>query len=108
MLEEDQVMHRARVTIRRLAVLAFTGAALALTSAAARADELQMSGPQAAPADMPARGMTMDKVQSRFGAPSQKLAAVGQPPITRWEYPAYVVYFEYDHVVHSVVKHPLS
>ena len=107
MLEEDQAMHRARVTIRRLAVLAFAGAALAFTSAAS-ADELWMSGPQAAPADMPARGMTMDTVQSRFGAPSQKLAAVGQPPITRWEYPSYVVYFEYDHVIHSVVKHPLS
>ena len=109
MLEEDQTMHRARVIVRRLAVVAFAGTALALTSvASARADELQMSSPQAAPSDMPARGMTMDKVQSRFGAPSQKLAAVGQPPISRWEYPSYVVYFEYDHVIHSVVKHPLS
>jgi hypothetical protein len=54
----------------------------------------------------PCYRMTMDKVQSRFGTPSQKLAAVGQPPITRWEYPSYIVYFEYDHVIHSVVKRP--
>jgi hypothetical protein len=109
MLEEDQPMQRGSVIARRLAVLAFVGAASAFTSiASARADELQIAAPQATPADIPGRGMTMDKVQSRFGAPSQKLAAVGQPPITRWEYPSYVVYFEYDHVIHSVVKHPLS
>ena len=102
-------MQRARVIAPRLAVLALTGAALALASvASARADELEMAAPQAAPTDLPSRGMTMDKVQSRFGAPAQKLAAVGQPPITRWEYASYVVYFEYDHVIHSVVKHPLS
>src|SRR5678816_619197 len=109
MLREDQTMQTPRVIARKVAVLAFAGAALAVTSAAyARADQLEIAAPQAAPADMPARGMSMNNVQSRFGAPSQKLAAIGQPPITRWEYPSYVVYFEYDHVIHSVVKHPLS
>jgi hypothetical protein len=103
-------MQRARVIARSLAALAYAGATFAVTSpvSSARADELAVAAPQAAPADMPSRGMTMDKVQSRFGAPSQKLAAVGQPPITRWEYPSYVVYFEHQHVIHSVVKHPLS
>ena len=101
-------MQRARVIARSLAALAFAGAAFAITSPVARADELAVAAPQAAPADMPTRGMTMDRVQSRFGAPNQKLAAVGQPPITRWEYPSYVVYFEHQHVIHSVIKHPLS
>ena len=52
----------------------------------------------------PARGMTMTQVASKFGAPVSKVAAVGNPPISRWEYPGFVVYFERDHVIHSVVS----
>jgi hypothetical protein len=55
-----------------------------------------------ATAEHPARGMTMARVESAFGAPSNRLAAVGQPPITRWEYPGFVVYFEHEHVIHTV------
>jgi hypothetical protein len=51
----------------------------------------------------PTRGMTMDEVQSKFGDPASKVPAVGAPPISRWEYPGFVVYFEHDHVIHSVV-----
>ena len=51
----------------------------------------------------PARGMSMDQVASKFGAPVSKVQAVGKPPISRWEYPGFVVYFEHDHVIHSVV-----
>ncbi len=51
----------------------------------------------------PTRGMTMDQVAGKFGAPASKVPAVGQPPISRWEYPGFVVYFERDHVIHSVV-----
>jgi hypothetical protein len=51
----------------------------------------------------PARGMTMDQVSTKFGAPVSKTPAVGKPPISRWEYPGFVVYFENDHVIHSVV-----
>ena len=52
----------------------------------------------------PARGMTMSQVASKFGAPATKVPAVGNPPISRWEYPGFVVYFERDHVIHSVVS----
>jgi hypothetical protein len=52
----------------------------------------------------PARGMTMSQVASKFGDPSTKIPAVGTPPISRWEYPGFVVYFERDHVIHSVVS----
>lgn len=52
----------------------------------------------------PARGMTMSQVTSKFGAPVSKVPAVGNPPISRWEYPSFVVYFEGDHVIHSVVS----
>jgi hypothetical protein len=51
----------------------------------------------------PARGMTMSQVASKFGAPATKVPAVGNPPISRWEYPGFVVYFEHEHVIHSVV-----
>src|ERR1700688_2605599 len=51
----------------------------------------------------PARGMTMDQVSTKFGAPAAKVPAVGKPAISRWEYPGFVVYFEADHVIHSVI-----
>jgi hypothetical protein len=51
----------------------------------------------------PRRGMTMNEVSTKFGAPVTKVPAVGKPPISRWEYPGFVVYFENDHVIHSVV-----
>jgi hypothetical protein len=52
----------------------------------------------------PARGMTMSQVAGKFGEPVTKVPAVGKPPISRWEYPGFVVYFEHDHVIHSVVS----
>jgi hypothetical protein len=51
----------------------------------------------------PARGMTMEEVTAKFGPPVNKTPAVGKPPISRWEYQGFVVYFEADHVIHSVV-----
>jgi len=51
----------------------------------------------------PTRGMTMTQVSDKFGAPVTKIPAVGNPPISRWEYPGFVVYFERDHVIHSVI-----
>jgi hypothetical protein len=57
--------------------------------------------------DTPGKGMSMSTVEQRFGAPSQKHAAVGggssqQPPITRWDYAGFSVFFERDRVIHSV------
>jgi hypothetical protein len=52
----------------------------------------------------PSRGMTMAQVTSKFGDPLSKVAAVGNPPISRWEYSGFVVYFERDHVIHAVVS----
>jgi hypothetical protein len=52
----------------------------------------------------PTRGMTMDKVEATFGAPTNRVPPVGEPPITRWEYPGFVVYFEHRIVLHTVVK----
>jgi len=77
-------------------------AVLALTLGTAMADDLQMPSSESATAERPARGLTMDKVEAKFGAPSRRDPAVGEPPITRWEYPGFVVYFERDRVIHAV------
>jgi hypothetical protein len=45
----------------------------------------------------------MATVQSRFGEPSNRHATVGEPPITRWDYPQFSVYFEHDRVLHTVL-----
>jgi hypothetical protein len=46
----------------------------------------------------------MDKVKEIFGEPQKQAPAVGDPPITRWIYQDFTVYFEYDRVIHAV-KH---
>lgn len=51
---------------------------------------------------MPTRGMRMAEVEKLFGAPREKSAAVGKPPISRWDYDGFSVYFEYDHVIHAI------
>lgn len=53
----------------------------------------------------PKTGLSMDQVSRKFGEPDEKLPAVGNPPITRWVYGRYTVYFENTHVIHSVL-HP--
>lgn len=52
----------------------------------------------------PTRGMTQSRVEAEFGAPSARRAPVGEPPITRWDYPEFAVFFEYDRVIHAVSK----
>jgi len=54
--------------------------------------------------ERPKRGMSMDTVASKWGQPAAKNGAIGDPPIARWEYQAFVVYFEYSHVIHAVTK----
>ncbi len=71
----------------------------------AGAQNLDMQGTAPGSADgRPTRGMTQDRVESEFGAPMSRKAAVGDPPISRWEYQNMVVFFEYDRVIHAVLK----
>ena len=53
--------------------------------------------------ETPQRGSTMVAVEQRFGVPSNKSSPVGNPPITKWFYPNFVVVFENDKVLHAVV-----
>lgn len=55
--------------------------------------------------ERPTLGMTQESVLSQYGEPVQRYAAVGEPPISRWQYPTFTVYFEGNIVMHSVVQH---
>lgn len=61
------------------------------------------TGNPAAAGDRPNRGSSMATVESRYGAPTDRHAAVGNPPISRWDYPQFSVYFENDRVLHTVL-----
>ncbi len=61
--------------------------------------------------DLPARGMSMDQVEKKYGAPQRKLTPRGgdsakHPVINRWDYSNFIVYFENSHVIHAVLNTP--
>jgi hypothetical protein len=79
----------------------------ALGASAIQAQNLEMVNPPAASSvSGPSRGLSMAQVERRFGEPSQRVAAVGEPPISRWVYPQFVVYFEGSYVIHAVARQP--
>ncbi|MGB1580441.1 MAG: hypothetical protein ACPHER_02915 [Nevskiales bacterium] len=51
----------------------------------------------------PSRGLSKANVRAAYGEPSTTTAAVGDPPISRWDYDGFHVFFEYDLVLHSVI-----
>ena len=80
-----------------------------VTTTAGNADVLLLDSIHTAPPNdssgipRPHRGSSMDAVRSRFGQATEEVPAIGEPPITRWTYPQYPVYFEYQHVIDVVV-----
>jgi hypothetical protein len=79
--------------------------ACAAISMPATADSLLVQRVERAKASsLPRAGASMVDVEAQYGAPTEKRDAVGQPPIARWIYPAFTVYFEYDKVVNAVVN----
>jgi hypothetical protein len=88
----------SRILVALLCACAGTGAALAETIVVD--DQVQVRESQI---DRPKRGSTMGDVEKHFGAPVTRHPAVGQPPITRWDYNGFSVFFERDRVIHAVV-----
>lgn len=84
-------------------------AAILLAAESVQADTLtipvgqQASGLQII--SLPQRGIDASTVRQQHGEPITRHAAVGEPPINRWDYAGFSVYFEYDKVVHSVRQH---
>jgi len=56
----------------------------------------------------PDRGITMNKVKQEIGAAKSEIPPVGDPPITRWEYEDFTIYFEHDRVITSVFHEQVS
>lgn len=97
----------------RSAVLATTLALL--VSLPVSADVLLMDSIQSAPAvQTPRTGLSMANVRASYGNPVTEHPAVStygnpdHPPITRWDYNGFSVFFEHDKVVHSVVQRQQS
>lgn len=105
-LAMTQSIPREKTMIKRpdtllLAVLFSVGALLPL---AASGDVLVLDEVrQVEKMDLPRNGLSKSEVESRFGTPRKRHGAVGEPPITRWDYETYSVYFEYDLVLYSVL-----
>ncbi|MEZ5499242.1 MAG: hypothetical protein R3E77_07410 [Steroidobacteraceae bacterium] len=95
-------MNRALLLTLSFAALA-SAAAMTQAETVAVGDAIQL---RASSVETPARGITMSAVESRFGEPTNRHATVGQPPITRWDYPNFAVFFENDRVIHAVVTAP--
>jgi len=89
-----------RMTLTRTFLLTL----LATLSVGAGADVLLIEQVrQAGKLDVPINGLSMSEVEARFGSPEQKQAAVGDPPISRWVYDRWSVYFEYDRALFTVL-----
>ena len=84
-----------------LAVFAGLSSGLALAETIVIGDRIVVRESNVATPD---RGMTMSAVEKKFGAPTDRHPTVGQPPITRWDYQGFSVFFERDRVIHSVAR----
>jgi len=86
--------------------------AAAAVSTPVRADNLLVNRVQQEQGmDLPTRGMSMDQVEKKYGAPQRKLSPRGgdsakHPTINRWDYANFIVYFEKSHVIHAVLNTP--
>ncbi len=100
-------MSKPSVAVAAAALLTVACLPLGVAAQSTSGDSLNMSPAGQASFEAPGkptRGMTQERVRREFGEPSATNAAVGDPPISRWEYAGFVVFFEYDRVIHAVSK----
>jgi len=92
----------------RLSHITVTGLLLIGLSANLSAEEINLPTAETETSEfsiqLPGRGMSMEMVQNRFGEATDKFSAVGEPPITKWVYVTFTVYFESEFVIHAVVN----
>lgn len=71
------------------------------------ADTLYIPIGQQGPGELhlPQLGDSQRSVLERFGLADEEHPSVGNPPITRWDYREFSVYFEHTHVINSVRHH---
>ena len=101
-----------KITTLTLAlVVAAPGAAVNTAAAETLLINAIATEPANAPGALPrpTKGMSKAHVKGRFGAPAREYPPIGtpgsrhQPPITRWAYPQFTVYFENQHVINTVI-----
>ena len=75
-----------------------------LLSTTLQADTLSIPGHYDSGASliMPKRGISMNSVLEQFGEPERRIEAIGEPPITEWDYGDFRVFFEHQTVLHSL------
>jgi non-ribosomal peptide synthetase component F len=107
-----------RTVVPMLFALAFAGAAFAQDATTATSSQTVVTEgdtllvervQQENTAAMPARGMTMQQVEAKYGKPSNQLDPRGGqkrqwPTINRWTYPTFTVYFEKSRVIDAVAN----
>ena len=77
---------------------------LFMVTGTAFADALIVDGIKQSASERPPRGLSKTDVAAKWGDPAAENNAVGKPPISSWEYDGFIVYFEADHVLHTVAK----
>jgi len=92
--------------MHRLLVALFT--LTFITPLAAETIRIPVGQQGVAEISMPSRGDTKTSVLERFGLADQEHPSVGKPPITRWDYRTFSVYFEDQRVINSVRHHQRS
>ena len=116
-------MHVRTIAVSLFAAIALAGAAHAQDTATTTADTSAATTTRVTEGDtlliervaeesgmtLPTRGMSMQDVEARFGAPADKLDPRGGqkrqwPTINRWTYPTFTVYFEKSRVIDAVAN----
>ena len=116
-------MHVRTIAVSLFAAIALAGAAHAQDTATTTTDTSTATTTRVTEGDtlliervaeesamtLPARGMSMQDVEARFGAPADKLDPRGGqkrqwPTINRWTYPTFTVYFEKNRVIDAVAN----
>ncbi len=91
-------------TVKNNLILSMLTASILIISAeSVYADNLNLPDPALLDKG-PTRGIEMNQVLEQYGEPSNRSAQIGQPPISRWVYATFKVYFENDRVIHSVSR----
>lgn len=104
---EDQSMFRKSTFRQSRFRTGLLGLALTVAATTAAADKLLLEGLDevaGSTSQRPARGTSMESVEARYGSPVSRVSPIGDPPISRWEYPGFTVFFEHEHVIHAVVR----
>lgn len=101
-------MHKVFRLMARIGPVIGLAACAALVPAA-HAEVLTLPETSVAGANLPSRGMNQTAVVRQFGEPLHRHAPVGggspkHPPITRWDYDGWSVFYENSTVIDVVVK----